>query len=51
MILEAHAREEREIFVTNDRTGFIDDGRREKLQNLLKARILTREEFLHELKS
>lgn len=51
MILEAHAREEREIFVTNDRTGFIDDGRREKLQNLLKTRILTREEFLHELKS
>ena len=51
MILEAHAREGRDIFVTNDRKGFIDDGRREKLQSLLKTRILTREEFLEELRN
>lgn len=50
MILEAHAREGRDIFVTNDKKGFIDDGRREKLQSLLKTRILTREEFLRELR-
>jgi hypothetical protein len=50
MILEAHAREGRDIFVTNDRKGFIDDGRREKLQSLLKTRILTHEEFLRELR-
>jgi len=51
MILEAHAREGRQIFVTNDRRGFIDDGRRAKLQSLLKTRILTREELLKELRN
>lgn len=49
MILEAHAREGRDLFVTNDRKGFIDDGRRERLQALLKTRIMTSEEFLEEL--
>ena len=51
MIIEAHARERRDIFVTNDRKGFIDDGRREKLQTLLKTRIVTSEEFLEELRN
>jgi hypothetical protein len=51
MILEAHAREGRDIFITNGKKGFINNGRREKLQSLLKTRILTREEFLRELRS
>ena len=48
MILEAHAREKRDIFVTNDKKGFINNGRRDELQTVLKTRILTREEFLRE---
>ena len=49
MILNAHPREGRGIFVTDDKRGFLENGRREKLQSLLKTRILTREEFLQEL--
>lgn len=49
IILETHVRDGREIFVTDDRKGFIDNGRRDALQSLLKTRILTREEFLQEL--
>ena len=49
MLLDARAREGREIFVTDDKKGFIKNGRRERLQSLLKTRILTQEEFLHEL--
>ena len=49
IILDAHAREGRDVFVTDDRKGFIDNGKREALQSLLNTRILTREEFLHEL--
>jgi len=50
LILEAHSREKRDIFVTNDKRGFIDHKRGEKLQNLLRTRILTKEEFLQELR-
>jgi len=49
MILCTHVRDRREVFVTDDRKAFINDGRREALQNLLGTRIVTREEFLHEL--
>jgi hypothetical protein len=30
MILEAHVREGRDIFITNDKKGFINNGRREE---------------------
>jgi len=49
MILDAHAREGRDVFVTDDRKGFVDNGKRETLQSLLKTRILTQDEFLQEL--
>lgn len=49
MILDTHARERREIFVTDDKRGFIEHGRREQLESILKTRILTRDEFLQEL--
>jgi hypothetical protein len=49
MILAAHVRSRRDVFVTNDRRAFISDGRRQKLEALLRVRILTREEFQGEL--
>ena len=45
MILEAHIREGREIFVTRDEKGFINHGRRERLQETFGTRVLTPEEF------
>lgn len=45
MILEAHAREGRDVFVTKDERGFIRDGRRERLEGLLQTRIYTPGEF------
>ena len=51
MILDAHAREGRSVFITNDRRGFIDGGRREMLQALLNTKILSGEEFFQELRS
>jgi hypothetical protein len=45
MILEAHVREGRDIFVTTDTTGFIKHGRREKLEALCSTQIMTVEEF------
>jgi hypothetical protein len=49
MILEAHVAAQREIFVTGDRKAFFKHGRREKLEALLKTRILTSSEFAAEL--
>jgi copper chaperone CopZ len=46
MILSAHIREGREIFVTNDVKGFIRRGRRELLEREFGTRIMTSEEFL-----
>ena len=47
MILEAHARNRRDIFVTNDVKGFIRGDRREDLERLCRStRILTADEFL-----
>ena len=51
MILEAHVRDGREVFVTDDKKAFIDNGRRDALQSLLNTRIRNREEFLQELQN
>jgi hypothetical protein len=45
MALEAHARDGRTVFVTRDRKGFIDGGRRETLEGLCSTRIVTPEEL------
>lgn len=42
----AHVREGRHIFVSNDANAFIDEGRRELLENEFKTRIMRPEEFL-----
>ena len=49
IIVCAHTRDKREIFVSDDRKAFIDDGRRKALEALLKTRILSRKEFLDQL--
>ena len=46
MILSAHIRDGRDIFVTNDRKGFIEGGRRERLETEFATRIMTGDEFL-----
>lgn len=45
MILAAHARERRDVFVSNDERGFVRAGRRERLEELLGTRIVTLAEF------
>ncbi len=45
MILEAHSRHGRDIFVTKDKRGFVHHGRRAKLEQLCSTRILTPDEF------
>jgi len=46
MILEAHTRNRRDIFVTKDERGFIRNGRRAALEQLCATRILTLDEFV-----
>ena len=46
MILLAHIREGRDIFVTNDTRGFIRDGRRERIEERFNTKIMTSAEFL-----
>jgi len=46
LILEAHIRDGRDIFVTGDAKAFIGHGRREELRKALGVRILTRPEFV-----
>jgi hypothetical protein len=46
MILLTHIRERRQIFVTNDAKGFIQRGRRERLQREFGTKIMTADEFL-----
>lgn len=46
MIFCAHVREGRDIFVTNDTNGFIDEGRRGELETQFSTRIMTQAEFL-----
>ena len=45
MILEAHVRSGRDIFITNDETGFVNHGRREILETQCGTRIMTAKEF------
>jgi hypothetical protein len=45
MILEAHLRARRDIFVTEDRRAFVHRGRREQLQSSFGTRIMTKSEF------
>lgn len=46
MILTAHIRDGRDVFVTNDARAFINDGRRQKLVAEFGVRIMTRAEFV-----
>ena len=46
LILEAHIRDRRDIFITGDTRAFIRHGRREELRAAFGVRILTRSEFL-----
>jgi hypothetical protein len=45
MILEAHVREERDVFVTNDERDFIRGGKRERLKSLCSTQIFNVDEF------
>jgi hypothetical protein len=45
MVLEAHARERRDVLVSEDRRAFINHGRRERLEALCGTRIMTVDEF------
>ena len=45
MIFEAHVRSGRDIFVTDDRRGFVRGGLRESLETQFATRIMTRKEF------
>jgi hypothetical protein len=46
MILSLHAQHRRDVFVSNDATAFIKEGRRERLQAMLATRICTPEEAI-----
>jgi len=46
IILEAHIREKRDVFVTDDKRAFINHGRKKKIEDKFNTRILTKEEFL-----
>jgi hypothetical protein len=45
LILEAHVREKRDIFVTTDTRAFVKHGRRARLEALCSTRIMTVDEF------
>ena len=47
-ILASHAHHNHDIFVTADERGFISNGRRLKLENYIRTRILTPTQFLAE---
>jgi hypothetical protein len=46
MIFEAHVRNRRDFFVTDDRRAFVNHGRRESLEAEFSTRILTPDEFI-----
>lgn len=46
MILEAHVREGRDVFVSEDTRAFIDHGRRETLERITRTRIVSMAELL-----
>jgi len=45
MILTAHIRDKRDLFITNDLKGFVSNGKRDYIQETFKTKIMTREEF------
>jgi len=49
MILEAHVREGRDVFVSDDIRAFIDHGRRAILEEITRTRIVTKAELLASL--
>ena len=49
MIFCAHVRGQRDLFVTNDRTAFVDNGRREVFQSEFRTRVMTSAEFRESL--
>ena len=51
MVLAAHLREGRDIFVTDDAKGFIFHGRREILEREFATRVMTQSEFRSHLMS
>jgi hypothetical protein len=46
LIFEAHVREKRDVFVTNDERAFVRNGRRQALETSFGTRILTVREFV-----
>ncbi len=48
MILLAHIRNKRDIFVSNDDKAFIRDGRRERLEKMFKIQIMNENDFIKE---
>jgi hypothetical protein len=46
MTFEAHCRQRRHLFVSDDKRAFISHGRREGLELLGRTRILTSDEFI-----
>lgn len=46
MAFEAHLRQRRHVFVSDDKKAFISHGRRETLEALGQTRILTSAEFI-----
>jgi hypothetical protein len=46
MVFASHVRDTRDIFVTDDARGFINDGRRAHLQRKYQTTIMTAKEFL-----
>ncbi len=47
MILEAHIREQRDVFVSNDQHAFMNNERRDKLEKASGTRIMTHREFIN----
>lgn len=48
MILLAHTKNKRDIFVSNDEKAFIRDGRRERLEKMFKIKIMNENDFIKE---
>jgi hypothetical protein len=46
IILQTHITDKRDIFITDDKRGFIKGGLRQTLESRFNTRIVTREEFI-----
>lgn len=51
MVLLAHTRSKRDIFVSNDEKAFIRNGRREQLEKMFNTKIMNEDDFISFLKS